>query len=46
MNRSHSSHHEGGAGGQFEVDGQAIEIDMAEWGMGSPDLGRGGAARG
>ena len=34
MSRSdeHPKQRGGGAGGEFSVDGQAVEIDLAEWG--------------
>ncbi len=36
MNRSRDSDDNGSVGGDFSVDGQAIEIDMAEWGWDRP----------
>ncbi len=43
MNRSEQE--SGGPGGQFEVDGQAVEIDMAEWGWDRPVSGERAEAR-
>lgn len=43
MNRSEQE--PGGPGGQFEVDGQAVEIDMAEWGWDRPVSGESAEAR-
>lgn len=36
MNRSRDSDDNGSIGGEFTVDGQAVEIDMAEWGWDRP----------